>query len=150
MKLISGFLMIFFMTIPKIAWGQDCLVRSTPVNFGNYDLLAASPLNSTGSITVTCSLGIPYTIKLDQGQNSGGSFQQRKMGSSVGGKALSYNLYRDSSRTEVWGDGTSNTFVVLGIGTGSNQNFTIYGRIPGRQKVRVGPFNDTITVIIEW
>jgi spore coat protein U-like protein len=138
------------MTIPEIAWGQDCSVSSTPINFGNYDMLVASPLNSTGSITVTCDPGIPYTIKLDQGQNSGGSFQHREMRSSVGGDTLRYNLYRNSSRTEIWGNGTGNTFIVPAVGTGGNQNFTVYGRIPGRQKVRTELYNDTVTVIIEW
>lgn len=150
MRWISGLLVIFLMTVPEVAWGQGCSVNATPVNFGNYDSLRNPPINATGDITVTCDLGTPYTIKLDQGQNSGGSFQHRKMRSSVGGNTLSYNFFRNSTRTEIWGDGTGNTFVRSEIGTGVKQNFTIYGRIPGSQKVRAGPFNDTVTVTIEW
>ena len=150
MRWIRGLLIVFLMTVPEVAWGQSCSVKATQVNFGNYDSLKASPLDATGEVTVTCDSGVSYTIKLDQGQNSGGSFQPRKMQSSVGGNTLSYNLYRDSSRNEVWGDGTSNTFVRLTVGTGANQSFTIYARIPPRQKIRAGPFNDTVTVTIEW
>jgi spore coat protein U-like protein len=72
------------------------------------------------------------------------------MRSSAGDFSLDYNLYRDSARTEVWGDGTGSTAIHAGVGTGIPVQFNLYGRISGRQNVRADIYNDSVIVTVEW
>ncbi len=120
------------------------------MNFGNYDLLSGDTLDSTGDINVTCDSQTAYIIKLSAGENSNGNYQPRKLLISGGGATLSYNFYRDSSHTEVWGDGTNNTYIQQDVGTGSSQSITCYGRISGGQKVPAGIYQDNIVVTLEF
>jgi spore coat protein U-like protein len=127
-----------------------CTITTVPVSFTNYDRAMASPADATGFVRVTCDPGIPFTVRLDPGQHSGNTFTPRKMRHSTHGDDIEYNLFRDSARTEIWGDGTSSTFVQIGVGTGAESSFTVYGRIPPRQNVRVGFYGDSITVTVAW
>jgi spore coat protein U-like protein len=132
------------------AYGQSCDIIVTSVGFGSYDSLVSSPLDTTGDINVTCDNGTSFTIKLNSGQNSGGSFHTRIMTAPSTNKKLKYNLYIDSTRIQVWGDGTGGTYTQMGIGTGILQKYTVFGRIPARQKVSVGSYSDAVTVTVEW
>ena len=114
------------------------------------DPLVSSPLDTTGDINVTCDNGTSFTIKLNPGQNSGGSFQPRSMIAPGNDKKLNYNLYKDSTRIQIWGDGTGSTYTQSGIGTGAMQKITVFGRIPARQNVSVGSYSDMVTVTVEW
>ena len=51
-KLITVLLLVF---IAETGYAFQCSVTTTPVNFGFYDPLSSSDLNSTGGITVTCN-----------------------------------------------------------------------------------------------
>jgi spore coat protein U-like protein len=132
------------------AWGQGCTVSATSVQFGQYIALESSPVDAVGNVTVSCGPGSPFTVKLDAGENSSGSFHPRRLRAASSGATLNYNLYLDSARTQVWGDGTNNTFIRSGTGSGSSQQFSLYGRIPGSQNVSVGMYSDTVTVTLEW
>lgn len=74
-----------------------------------------------------------------------------------GANHLNYDLYTNSTRTTIWGDGTGSTQVVADsltvpalFGT-SNKDNTVYGRIPGSQSTtRTGSYNDSITVTITY
>ena len=73
-----------------------------------------------------------------------------------GAVVLNYNLYSNSTRTTVWGDGTGSTQTVLG----SNQvkpatptftdNFTVYGSVPALQDAAVGAYSDNITITLTY
>jgi spore coat protein U-like protein len=149
-KLNRIILSIVFLLYAGIAWGEECKFTTSPLNFGNYDPFSGAPLDATCEVNVTCDAGLAFTVKLDQGKTSGGNFQPRVLGGTAGSGSIRYNLYRDSARQQIWGDGTGNTFVVTGTGTGSNIPFTVYGRIPARQNVRVGSYITPISVIVEW
>lgn len=134
------------------AGAQTCLgVSATPVAFGDYDAGAGTPLDGEGSVSVTCDLGVAYEVQLDPGANSGGAFFPRRM-TQGGTYFLEYNLYLDPTRLQVWGDGASGggTAVQSGGGTGLQQNFPIYGRIPPLQSVGVGAYADNVTVTLLW
>jgi len=145
-SLLSAVLLIF----SGVVWGQECTVTTTPVNFGQYVSNDPSPVNAVGNVRVACSTGTAFTVKLDPGENSGGNFHPRKLVSVLSGGVLDYNLYRDPTRTEVLGDGTSNTYFQAGIGTGGETILNIYGRIAGNQDARGGTYRDAINVTVEW
>jgi spore coat protein U-like protein len=144
------FLLIVSFLFAGEVLAQGCSVSAIPVTFGNYDSSLSSPLNAIGRITMSCEPGLTYTIKIDPGIHSGQSFNTRKMHLAGGSDTLEYNLYMDSARREIWGDGTGRTVTQIGTGTGSNQNFNVYGQIPGKQIVKVGSYSDSVTVTVEW
>jgi spore coat protein U-like protein len=136
-----------------------CAVSTTPVNFGFYDVLSSASLDSTGSITVDCSVGpsppnppVDVLITIDQSANSG-SFNPRKMKNATGPDLLNYNLYNDTTMVSIWGDGTGGTSTVILRKVNKNRPpvvTTVYGRIPGGQDVSAGPYSDILTVTITW
>lgn len=137
-----------------------CSIASTQsVAFGSYDPLLASPVLSQGTITIECSAGLLGLIgsenfDISLGTGGAGSYSPRAM-SEVGGDVLTYNLYRDTARTEVWGDGTSGTFIVndtigglLTIGTIA-EDYPVYARLPAMQDVTAATYTDVITVTLD-
>jgi len=95
-------------------------------------------------ITATCTVGTTYSLSLDAGTGSGATVAERRMTS--GADTLSYRLYRDAGRTQLWGDGTNGTSAASSTGTGLVQTFTVYGRVPSSASASVGVYADTITV----
>jgi spore coat protein U-like protein len=94
---------------------------------------------------------VPYTISLNNGSNST-SFAARKM--NVNTNFLNYNLYLNTGRTSVWGDGTAGTATVADsmnmlLGSGIKL-YPIYGGIPIGQNVPAGVYTDTITVTVTY
>ena len=80
--------------------------------------------------------------------NSGTSLQRRMAN---GGSFLNYNLYTSSSRSTVWGDGSSGTGVVtFGVKPQTNYVLPVYGRIPPLQNVPKGPYSDVVMVTITF
>ncbi len=65
---------------------------------------------------------------------------------------LTYNLYRNAGRTNIWGDGTGGTSVYTRANppNDSNVNLTIYGRIPAQQDVSAGNYSDTVSAVINF
>jgi spore coat protein U-like protein len=143
---------------PAAAHAATCTVAATAISFGTYIPSNASPTDNTGTVTVTCSAllqTVNYTIALNQGLNSGGSFANRRMKS--GTSFLSYQIYNNSTRTTVWGDGTGGTSTVSGSFncavscTNTKRNHTAYGRLPALQwTASPGTHTDTITVTITF
>ena len=81
-----------------------CTIDSSGLEFGIYDPLDPAPLDATGGITYTCSAHIVVAIAMTPGTS--GSFERTMAG---GADRLAYNLYLDSARTKVWGDGALGT-----------------------------------------
>jgi spore coat protein U-like protein len=69
-----------------------------------------------------------------------------------GGNTLNYNLYRDSARSQVWGDGSGSTFTVTGTGSGllTASTLTVYGDIAAAQDKPPGTYTSTITVTVTY
>lgn len=98
---------------------------------------------TTGTVEVSCGASASYTISLSAGF---GTFASRVM--TGGASQLDYNLFTDSQRVTVWGDGTAGSTTVSATGTGAS--YTVYGLIPARQNVPAGSYSDTITVTVTY
>jgi len=125
------------------AGAANCVLAAVGVVFGNYGTLSNTALDGTGVVTVTCLLTDSYTITLSSGN---GTLLQREMLS--GTNVLNYNLYTDTARTLIWGDGTSGTSIVSGSGTLAT--YSIYGLIPGGQNVPAGIYSDSLVVTLNF
>jgi len=120
-----------------------CSLSTTGLAFGPYDVF--SPLNHdiTGTITVSCDPGAPYSLSLSSGS---GTYASRVMTDGI--YTLGYNLFLDPTRLSIWGDGTAGTGVVSG--NAFDAIHTVYGRIPARQNAHVGTYTDTIIVTVTF
>lgn len=125
-----------------------CAVSASNLGFGNYSPIGGSALDGTSTISVTCTLGTAYNVRLDQGAN-GASVTDRLMLRDSGSETLPYYLYRDAGRTQNWGV-TDNTDTLSSTGTGVSQGHTVYGRIPAAGNVPAGSYSDTVNVTVNY
>lgn len=125
-----------------------CTITTTAVSFGSYNVFAGSADDGTGQITYRCTGPRPplVTIHLDKGGSP--SFTPRQM--RKGSEALNYNLYLDSTRSTIWGDGTGGTQVYSQANPPNGRNIllSVFGRIPASQDVSAGTYSATVTATI--
>ena len=136
----------------------SCAVSASGVAFGIYNPLSGTPQNSTGTVTVTCTLlsGGNTTVNLSAllSAGSSGNFVTRTLVS--GTQKLNYNLYWSTAYQQVWGDGTGGSFygvasVPLTPGVPTQQvSGTMYGQVSAGQDVGPGSYLDTIVVTINY
>lgn len=126
---------------------NNCNITATPVAFGATGVLR-SAVTANGTITAQCTNGDAYRISLNGG--SSGNVAARTMQRSGGGTTVGYQLYLDSAFGSAWGDGTSGTSMATGTGTGAQQTFTVYGRVPAQGTPTPGSYSDTITATISF
>ena len=125
-----------------------CAITASDLAFGNYSSQTGSPLLGTTLLRATCTPGTTYNVGLNAGTSAGATVNQRKM-VATGAQVLNYQLYKDSSRSAIWGN-TVGTDTVTGTGTGLALDHTVYGSIPAAQVVPAGDYADTITVTIAY
>jgi len=144
------------LTLPLSAHAllSTCTVSATGISFPAYASPGAANSDSTGDIAVTCTATVvvgtgSYTIAVSTGS---GTFANRKLTS--GANFLDYNIYTDSARSIVWGDGTGSTqmesdsYTILL--TPTTRHYTPYGRVQGSQNKPAGTYTDTVTVTITY
>jgi spore coat protein U-like protein len=130
---------------------KNCSVLSSNLAFGNYTP-GAGNIDSTSTVTVKCTKNTAYTVGLDKGTTTGGTITQRLMAN--GANTLQYNLYSDTTRATLWGDGvTGTTEAGTGAGFATASALTVYGRLPDNatnQNAVVGTYADTVTVTVTY
>lgn len=131
---------------------DDCVVTTTPVNFGTYNTVTAAAVVATGTVSVTCAVGVNATARLGQGANAGGGSTDaapvRRMADGSG-NFLNYQLFSDAGRTTVWGN-TAGTGVGS-AGTGAADILTVYGEIAaGQGAAPVGAYADVVVASVDF
>lgn len=125
-----------------------CTAVSTGVAFGAYNPKAAAADDSTGTVVVACPRLLQWGAEITLSAGRSGSYAQRRMAS--GANNLNYNLYLNSARTQIFGNGNSGTSnIELGL-IWSTVTTTVYGRIPAGQNVAAGNYSDTMTLTISF
>src|SRR5512138_3828744 len=111
-----------------------CTVSTTAVNFGEY---TGEELTASGSITVVCSKGEPFDIKLDRGghENSGWRRVAYMGTANDDGNYLKYKLskpdemeWTDAAHGEASSDSALHA---EGTGTVDGETFEVKGRLFG-------------------
>ncbi|MCC6623145.1 MAG: spore coat U domain-containing protein [Deltaproteobacteria bacterium] len=132
----------------------NCTIATTALAFGEYDPVdvnAASGLDGTGTVSVTCTFGADVVIELDEGANEDtGSQPDAPLRRLTDGSDnyLSYALHSDAGRTAVWATGAAAD--VPHTGTGAQVPFTVYGRIAAGQNVPEGNYTDTVMATVTF
>lgn len=121
-----------------------CTITASNLNFGTFQ---GTVLNSTSTISVTCTKTTPYNVGLNAGTTTGATVTTRKMQN--GTHRLGYSLYQNSTHTTNWGN-TVGTDTVAGTGNGAIQNLTVYGQVPAATVPAAGNYTDTITATVTY
>jgi len=120
---------------------KSCAVSATDLDFGAVGNLTSN-VDATGTVTVRCTYNLPYKIRLDRGSSNASSPTDRKM--TDGTHTITYGIYSDAARSQPWGWLNSND--VNATGTGYDQTFTTYGRVPPQTTPPPGNYSETIVV----
>ena len=141
----------------KITITESCdihTVAATDVDFLSHARSSAtSSIDAAGNLSVNCTKDTPYSIALDMGQNSTGTVAtagNRRM--TVGGNYVPYGLYRDASRSQLWGNvAGSGGDVLTGTGSARAQSIPVYGRVLAASiNVPAGTYVDTVKATISY
>ncbi|WP_342315269.1 spore coat U domain-containing protein [Lysobacter sp. FW306-1B-D06B] len=127
---------------------NDCTIIAIPnLDFGTIGVQNIA-YYGTSNLVVACTPGTAYSVSLDAGSVGGSTVAVRSL--SGPGGTMTFNLYRDAGYTQIWGM-TPGTDTAGGTGTGSNQSYTIYGRIYAMQTTKApGTYTTTITATITY
>jgi len=136
------------MSVTLTITAQCTVVSASTMAFPTTGLLTSN-VDQTSTITVLCTNTTPYTISLDKGLNGGSVTTRQMKGALPTPDSVNYSLYRDSGRTQNWGQ-TIGTDTVAGTGTGSNVAATVYGRVPVQTSVKPDNYSDTVTVTVTY
>lgn len=134
------------------------LVSAGTLAFGTYDVLSVTHNDSQVSIVVSCNrrggrANVDVTMGLGTGTH-GTDVAARRLGhTTVPGDYLEYGLFRDVSRTAVWGSTAGVNAVTQSVfvpNRGSESlAFTIYGRIRAQQlDARAGSYADSVQITV--
>jgi spore coat protein U-like protein len=130
----------------------SCSINSPTLAFGAYDPLVTNktaPLDSTTTLTVTCTNGSDINMELGAGlapfTGSSSTVPLRQMSS--GANRLKYFLYSTSDHQTAWG---ASTAAVADTGSGVAQNHTIYGRVTEGQNLPIGDYEDTVVATVNF
>lgn len=121
------------------------LLTSSDMDFGQVASLAGG-LEQVSHINLTCPQGMAWQVGLDNGVNASGT--TRRM-AGPGGNLIDYELYRDSGRTQRWGN-TLNNDTSSGTGQGNTAiDLPVYGKVEDQPAIP-GLYEDTITVTMTF
>lgn len=131
-----------------------CVISSTAVKFGNYDVFNVANTNSNGSITYHCNGYLPsppgsgpITIFLSKGTSL--TYTPRFMHN--GANHLNYNLFRDAGLSQIWGDGTGGTLFYSATAVNDVRvTVTVFGSVTAAQDAHTGAYTDSVTATINF
>ncbi len=124
---------------------KSCSVTATNLAFGTYTGVL---INSTSTISATCTNTTPYNVGLNAGLATGATVINRSM-TGPAAALLHYKMFSNSGHTTNWGN-TVGTDTLPGTGSGATQPLTVYGQVPAGQFVSPGSYTDTITVNVTY
>jgi spore coat protein U-like protein len=132
--------------------GSSCTFGGGGVAFGLFDPTSAANLDTTGSLTVDCNANITVTVSLGRGYGTGAAYGTGRKMTRSGGGTLTYNLYANSTWTQVFGDGTGGSYT-HDLSVRRNQTFSqpVWARIPkGQGGTLGGSYSDTVVATISY
>lgn len=125
----------------------SCELSVGAMNFGVISNVITSPVDQTATINVRCTANTSYSVKLDMGQGAGVTDPANRLMTN-GASTLRYGLYQDGARSVAWGNLAGND--VDSSGTGSDNAFTVYGRIHAGQTAVLGTYTDNVVVTVNY
>jgi len=137
--------------------GYTCNLTTYNIDFGTFYPYDVTFKSTIGTVQVTCqantgNTNVLYTLSFSTGGS--GNYSGRLAYNGV--KTVAYNLYKDSSFTQILGTGSSSTYTFsnsypLAGNQSQTDSFPIYGKVPVQPLAVPGfVYLDTITVTLTY
>ena len=149
---LGGFCLVQFNTVSAAPMNVTATVLEFcelgtlgDVTFGNLTPGGAVDGTANGAVDWRCSNGTNADISIDNGANA-----NRSMDHAVSASTLTYQLFKDAARTQIWSDaGTDQAVTGTGIGAGFTTE-VVYGRVLAADidAAEVGNYSDQVDVLI--
>lgn len=123
---------------------SSCSLNGGALNFGQYVAGQQADLDGEGAINYVNCTG-ELTFSLDGGGSGSVSARQMRSGAS----RLNYQIYRNPTRTAVWGTGGEAHGAIV-IGTARSGAVPFYGRIFRNQTVPDGVYSDFVNITLTF
>lgn len=133
---------------------DSCTVTAgSALDFGTIAGTDLAEKQETTSIKVTCNSGAPYAVTLSLGEHDEDGKRYMVSGEE-GVNKLQYELYSDSSHSNVWGPDLAtaplaSAYAPQGAVT-DGQQIPIYGKLLGANNQPSGAYTDTITATVYY
>jgi spore coat protein U-like protein len=124
----------------------SCSVSNTTLAFGGYNTTSPANVDQNATLQVACTKGTTATVGLDEGSHASGGARRMSNGTDF----LTYQLYKEAARTNVWGNSGSDLVSLAAASSNASQSLTVYGRVPGSQDVSIGSYSDTVLVTVTF
>ena len=132
----------------SLRYNTSCSVTATTLNFGSSGVISSN-IDTSNSVSVTCTTGTPYTVSLSGGNSGATDPTLRKLANAGNTAFVTYGIYRDAARSLPWGS-TIGTNTAAGTGTGSAQIYAGYGRVPPQTTPAAQTYTDTIIMTVTY
>ncbi len=128
---------------------SSCSVSSSGITFPAYNTVTRAQVDSTGTITVTCTGSGTENLSLNLIGGNTGSCTTRQMRN--GTAPLGYQIYRDTTRISNFCDGADRLDISIDFASGATQTrtYTMYGRVTANQTPTWGSYSDSLTVTLK-
>ena len=133
---------------------QATVISACSVSGGTLAFGTVNPANGTSSLpsvnlSVTCTMGTTFSVGLGDGANAASG--QRRMKGTSQAQYLSYELYRDVTGTQRFGDTVTSQRVTGQVGLGAAPNLiSVYGAIPSGQSAPSDVYSDTVPITVYY
>jgi spore coat protein U-like protein len=132
---------------------NNCTIATTPVAFGNYDPLSASPNQAHGTVVIACTRNSAPAITLGTGLHF---TTNRQM--SDGTNFMNYEIYQPLTNavgaacayTARWGTLVGETFTPTAPLDKNARSYNVCGQIPAGQDVAAAAFADTVVATVNF
>ena len=127
----------------------ECEIKSAfTMDFGDYVPGQTTTLNGTGSVVTRCDRGNVAMILFAGPSLHTGSITNRALRLKNGTDQLRYQLFTESSRVTIWGDGINGGQPIRRVVPASDQTTVYYGSIAAGQSISSGDYYDRISIIV--
>lgn len=134
-----------FQFTSKASLAGSCVVDANDLYFGSRPGLATA-VTSTATISLDCTNGTIYKLKLDNGTASPTPGQRRMSPGGGPPGVIAYELRHTGPNGPLWYGNEA----VGGRSTGAPVSITVYGRVPAQPTPPAGTYTDTVTVTVEY
>ena len=125
---------------------NGCTVNALPLVF-NIPVPTNGNVDSSTTVKIACTPNTPFTIDIDRGLHANGV--NRRVFNAALNAYISYDIFKDPPRSNVWGTGSARN-VTGNSGPTGIVVLPVYGRVASSKSLKAGGYNDTLTVTINF
>jgi spore coat protein U-like protein len=125
-----------------------CYLSTNSANIAltSYTMTSTAVKTASGGLIIYCTPGNIVTVSF--GAGSSGNINNRTLIS--GSNTVNYNIYSDSTYTNILGDGTTGNTNVISFPSGGGVATNFYIKVPINQRSASGNYSDTVPITINY